>query len=223
MDRSRSPRSFDKGTVCPYRVVQSKSLLSSCARGRAQSHADEAHRRNVHGEALPRLQSDYSKIAQGRVSRQSQTNSGDHAADGISWNATWPQHVQASPGTSQISLPVAGSTDFESLAGLEFRHNVHSLARWLYLPRSGHRLVQSTCSSLSPLKQPGRGVLHRSVRRGYRTIWEACDFQYRSRGAIFIASICQCRTEQGNSFQHGRTRAGARQRFCRTSMEICKI
>ncbi len=223
MDRKGSSRSFDQGSMRPDRIVPGQLLLPSGSRGCAQSRAHETHRRDLHRKALQWLQSDHSEVAQGRIRGQSQTNSGAYADTWIGRDATRTKHLKESSGTPQVPLSFARHPDSTALGGVEFGYNIHSSARRLYLPRSGHRLVQPISSRVSSLKQPGRRVLRGSLRGSYRALRTANDFQYRPRRAVFLAPICQCRIEQRNPFQHGWTRASARQHLCGAPMEIREI
>jgi len=176
MDRKRSRRSLDQGAMRPGWIAESTPLLPSRVGRSLQPSANEAHRRNLYGEALSWLQGHYSEIAKRGLRRQSQTNSRTDAKNGISRDTTRTQYVQKSPRTSEISLFVERPPNFKPLAGVEYRYNVYSAARWVYLPHSSDRLVQSTGPSLSPLKQFGRHILHRGCRRGNREVRKTSNF-----------------------------------------------
>jgi len=223
VDRKGSPRSFDQDAMRPDRIAPGQLLLPSGSRGCAPSRAHEARRRDLHRNALQRLQSDHPEIAQGRVCGQSQTNPGAYADTWTGRNAAWTKHLQKSSGTPQVPLSFARPPDSAAFGGVEFGYNIHSPARRLYLPRSRHRLVQPISSRISSLKQPGRCLLCGSLRGSYRVLRKADDFQYRPRRAVFFAPICQCRIEQRNPVQYGWTRASARQHLCGASVEIRKI
>lgn len=219
MDRKRSRRSLDQGAMRPGWIAESTPLLPSRAERSLQSSANEAHRRNLYREALPWLQGHYSEIAKRGLRRQSQTNSRTHAKNGVGRDATRTQYVQTSPRTSEISLFAERPPNFKPPAGVEYRYNVYSAARRIYLPHGSDRLVQSTGLSLSPLKQFGRHILHRGCRGSNREVRKTSNFQYRPGSPIFFPPICQRCIEQRNSFQHGWTRACTRQCFCRAPME----
>ena len=223
MDRKRSRRSFDQGAMRPGWIAESPPLLPSRARRSLQSSTHEAHRRNLHREALSWLQGHYAEIAKRGLRRQSQTNSRAHAKNGVGRDATRTQYVQKSPRTSEISLFAKRPANFKPSASVEYRYNVYSVARRVYLSHSCDRLVQSTGPSISAFKQFGRHVLHRGCRGSNREVRKTRNFQYRPGGAVFFPPICRCCIEQRDSLQHGWTGTRSRQCFCGTPLESREI
>jgi len=223
MDRKRPPRSFDKGTMCPCRIMQGQPLLSSHTRRPLQSCAYEAHRRNLHREALPWLQDNNPEIAERGAPRQSQTDSRAYANVGIGRDTTRTKHIKAPSGTSQIPVPSKRSRHFRTPPCVEYRYYVYSTS-WRFCILSGcDRLVQSTSAILPALKQFRGHLLPRCFRGGDPNLRTATNLQYRSRSAVHVSRVRKCGSWKEHSFQHGWQRTGSRQYFCGTSMEICKI
>ena len=223
MDRKRPPRSFDQSAMRSDRVAQGQLLLSSYARRCPQSCTDETYRRDLYREALPWLQSNYSEVAQGSVSRQSQTDSGAYEEIGAGRNTAWTKHIQGSPRTSQISISPKRSYYPAASSCMEHRYHVYSALKRFCIPGGSDRLVQSIGVVLPSLKQPRNQLLLGSLRGSDRTLWVTANLQHRPEGAIHFPGVCECRVEAKYSIQHRWTRAGARQHLCRASMEVCKI
>ena len=220
MDRKISPRPLDPKTVYFDRIITSHLLLPRCPRKHFQPHPHEAHRRDLHLQALQWFPSDHGETSTGGIPSQPEANTRIDANHGTSRNSARAQHIQKPPTTHQVPVPLAGSSDFTATGGLEHRHHLHSAARRVYLPHSSHRLVQSAGFVSSSFEQLRGHLLHRSRRRGNRTLREADHFQYRSRSAVFFQAVCRRHSEQRNPLQHGWTRPCPRQRVCGTPLEI---
>jgi len=223
MGRRESGRAVYYGAMQAPRNSSVELLLRADNTERVRSVAHETCRRDLHGQALLWVSKHYSHSAEGRARRQSKAHSTSHAALGIGGESTGPKYLQEQTRASQIPISAAWARNSSASPCVEHGYHVHSVARRLRVPCSRDRLVQSIGARIPALKQPGSGFLRRSVRSGDPGIRAARNFQHRSRRAIHISGICECRTQQKYSLQYGRPRKGARQYFCGTSMEICKI
>lgn len=223
MDRIRSSRSFDQRAMLSDRFVKSYPLLSSIARRCFEFSAYEKSRRDLHRKALPRVQANNSDFEKRRLPSQSKTNPRDYESSRNRRDSTRAQYFKESSRTRQIPLFITRSSYHATRIRMEHGYYVYSLARRLCVSCSCDRLVQSIGSRVSSIQQSRGGILFGGLRGSGRSLREAGDFQYGSGSAIFFASVCRRHTKQRDSFQYGWSRASARQYFCRTSMEICKI
>lgn len=222
MDRRKSWAAYCSPMQAP-RDTPFELLLQAHRAQPARAVAQEACRRDIHGKTLSWLQSDYAAIAQGRISRQSQTDSRNHAINGIGGNATRTQYVKKSSGTPQIPVSFARPRHFLPSSRMEHRYYLHSAAKRLCVSGRSNRLVQPVGAFLPPLKQSGGVLLLRCVRRGGRNLRSTKNFQYRPRSSVHVSGIRECRAQQEYPFQHGRARESTRQHLCGAPVEICEI
>ena len=223
MDRHRTPCFTGCSTVRSHRAPSLHILLCSKTLASARSDLTAARRQALHRETLARLQNDCCKTEKDGAPDQSKASARAHGRAWIGWVSTRSQYLQATSGTPEVSLPLKRPGNHAADASLEHRHHVHPVARRLCLPHSSDRLAQPAGACPSPFEQPRQQLLHRSLRRGNRSVREAGELQYRSGGAVFFGGICQCSAEQKYSVQHGWQRSSPRQHLRGTAMEVCKI
>lgn len=222
MDKRRSRAAYCS-PMQTSRDTPFELLLQTYRAQPTRAITQEACRRNVYRKALPRLQSDYSEIAQRRTSRQSQADSRNYEINGIGRNATRAKYLKATSGTPQISVSLARPRHLLPSPRVEHRYHLHSAAKRFCVSGRSNRLVQPVGAFLPPFKQSGGILLFGGIRRGNRNLRSAKNLQYRPRSSVYISGVREGGAQQKYSFQHGRTREGSRQHFCGTPMEICKI
>jgi len=211
VDRRRTQTTFGSSSMRSHRVGSFQLLLQTNPPQPGGFAPHEARRRAVYRKTSSRVSKHYCNIAAGRGNGHPKTRSRDNARNWLGGPTARPQHLQEPSGATQVSILASRSRYLQTSSGLEYRHYVHSAARRIYLSRGGDRLVQSSCFGSSAFEQSGKHFLHRGLRGGDRETWTARDFQYRSRGPVFLTGICQCGFKQGDSLQHGWQREGSRQ------------
>ncbi len=223
MDRRSAYRTVDSGPMQASEHPAFQLLLQRRARQAFRAAAYAPRRRDLHGAVISGFAKNCSGIEEGRLRRQSQACPADHAALGTSQQPARTQHLQATPGAHQISLPagrrcVGGATDC-----LEHRYHVYPATKRVCVPRRCNRLVQPLGAILSSLKQLGDELLPGRSRRGNRTAREAQNLQYRPRRAIYLERVRPGGDWPRYSLQHGRSRSRFGQRVRGTAMEIGEV
>lgn len=223
MHRRTQRPAIDSGPVRPNGVAALELLLRARAIKHRDTAAPEKGRRDLHREAILRIQEDHASIAEGGLPRQSEEGAGHYARIGACRDPAWPSHLEEPSRAHQVSLPPSGSRGPQASTGMEHRHHLHSIASWLCVPCGIHRLVQSPGALIPTVQQPGHHILPGGIRVGYSKVWSSRDSQYRSRSPVHITGICRCRTGVRYSLQHGWSRKGTRQRLRRATMALCEI
>lgn len=223
MDQCCTQQSLDYRSVQAPGAPSLELLLRACNAGRLRPHAYETSRRDLHSVALLRLSKDHARATARRVRCQPKTDPEGYERTWASREPTRSQHLKSPSGAHQVPVSLAQHRDHQALAGVEYRHHVHPVAQRLCLSRRCDGLVQSAGALSSPLEQLGNGFLPGGVRRSHQCLWSAGNFQHRSGSTVHLPGVCRCDTQQRHSLQHGRSRSGTRQYFCRAPMEIGKI
>lgn len=223
MDRRESPRTLGSSSMRISRPSKINLLLSSCSRQGSRSITQETSRRDLYRESFLRFEKDQDRAQEGGIRSESKTCPRNHERTRVSRKATWTKNLKEPSGAYQVSLFAERIKHREANASMEQRHYLHSFIPGVYISYSDHRLVQSSGSSKSLVKQPRGFVLHRSIRRGNSEIWMPRDFQYRSRSAVYLPGVCGSRCKSRNTFQYGWQGKGFRQCIHRTVMEIFEI
>ena len=122
MDKRKLEKAVRCGSMQTPRNRPFELLLQAYRAEPARTIPHETGRRNVYREALSRFQSDSTEIAQGRTFRESKTDSGAYAIDGVGRNSTGTQHVKESSRARQIPVSAAQSRYFLSSSRMEHRH-----------------------------------------------------------------------------------------------------
>jgi len=200
-----------------------KLLLQNLAPSPFRVNAHATGRRDLHGPPISRVSQDRSRVEKGGLLRQSQTCPESDEAAGIGEYPAWTQHLKTSPKTHQIPLPASRSDFAGASGGMEHRHHLYPIARWVCIPRGRHRLVQQACVISPSFQQPGSEFLLGRFRRGDRIVWKAKNFQYRPGGAVYLKGVCGGRCWSRYSLQHGRTRTCPGQRVRGTFVEVSEI
>ena len=223
MGKSRTHRSLHRDSM-QFDGTPSVELLLPANRAQClRSYAHEARRRDLYRVALLWLTEDSPGVKKEGARGQSETDPRDYARTWFGWKTTRAQHFKITSRASKIPVPSTRYRDSRAPGSLELGHHVHPIEKRLCLSCCRDGLVQSASSLTSGLKQPGDGLLFRSLRRGDCPLRSARYFQYRSGSSVHLARIYRGGTQQGHPIQYGWSRKGARQHFCRASMEISKI
>jgi hypothetical protein len=223
MDRSELRRPVGYSAMQTPRDTSIKLLLRTGGAECIRIVAHEAHRRNIHGQTLLRLSTDYARVAERRTQCESQASSRRHEASRISREPTGPQHLEEPSAAPQIPIPPTWSRNPQTSPRVEYGHHVHSIAEWFRISRGGNRLVQSPGAFAPPLEQPRDRLLPRGIRGSDQGLRPTGHLQYGPRRAVHFTGICECGTRKGHPLQYGWSRASPRQRLCRTPMEVCEI
>lgn len=223
MDQRCTQRSLDCRSVQAPGTPSFELLLRACNAERLRPYAYEAGRRDLHRVALLRLSKNHARATARRMRCQPKTDPKSYERAWSSREPTRSQYLKSPSGAHQVSVSLAQHRDHQALASVEYRHHVHPVAQRLCLSRCRNGLVQSVGSLSSPFEQLGDSFLLRGVRRSHQRPWSTRDFQYRPGSTVHLPGVCRCNTQQGHFLQHGRSRSGTRQYFCRAPMEIGKI
>lgn len=223
MDSRFSKSTFDHSSVQTHGAVSIKLLLQASATNRLRFVAHEPSGRDLYGKTFLWFPKDYPGPSKGRAQCESQTNSKDHARLRALREPTRPKYLKTPSTTCQISVSSPRLCNLRPITGLEYRYHIHPSEKRLCLSGCCNGLVQSTGTVTSSIKQPRNSILFGSFRRGDYKLWEAGNFQYRSRSTIHIGGVRECSAWQKYSVQHGWQGKGSRQCFRRKALEVCKI
>jgi len=223
MDSKFSKSTFDHSSVQTRGAIPIKLLLRAGATNRLRFVAHEPSGRDLYGKTFLWFAKDYPCPSKRRTQCESQTNSKDHARIRALREPARSQHLKTPSTTCQISVSSQRLCNLRPITGLEHRYHIHPSEKRLCVSGCCNGLVQSTGTVTSSIKQPRNSILLGSLRGGDCNLWEAGNFQYRSRSTIHIRRVRESSASQKHSVQHGWQRKSTRQCFRRKALEVCEI
>jgi hypothetical protein len=139
MDRRSSRSSLNRGSMCPRWIGTLQLLLRTNTSKCRRPDSDEAGRRDLHCQTLPRVAVYYRDIAKRGPQYQPEMHPGYHERVGFGRKSAGAQYVQKPPRTRKVPILAQRPAHHQAIARLEHGHHVHTPSRRLCVPRCSHK------------------------------------------------------------------------------------
>lgn len=154
-------------------------LLQGQGRERLEPETDASDRRTVPRHTVVWLSSDGALASTSGPPCRSQAGAEVDAHDGAGADLSGPAHVEASSGTSSVSVSAAEHDNRSAEPSLVCRRDLHPDATGLSVSRGDHGLVDTRRAGLAAIQHHAPGLLRRGSAGGAVSLRNAGDLQHR--------------------------------------------
>lgn len=159
-------------------------LLQGQRRERLEPETDASDRRTVPRHTVVRLSSDGPLASASGPLCRPQAGATVDAHDGADADLPGPAHVEASSGTSSVSISTEERDDRPAEPSLVCRCHLYPDATRLFVPRGDHGLVHTRRAGLAVVQHHAPGLLRRGSAGGTVKLRNAGDLQHRSGESV---------------------------------------